>query len=82
LVKYALERLLYRVSKSEYANQFILKGALLFVAWNGDSHRPTQDMDLLGYGSSSNDNIKALFENICDVEVEPDGLQLRWLLVT
>jgi len=74
LVKYALERLLYRISKSDYSHQFVLKGALLFVAWNRDSHRPTQDMDLLGYGNSSVDNIQTLFENICNITVESDGL--------
>lgn len=74
LVKYALERLLYRISQSDYAHQFILKGALLFVAWDGDAHRPTQDMDLLGYGSSSIDTVKIAMQNICEAEVEPDGL--------
>lgn len=75
LTRYALERLLYRISKSEYANQFILKGALLFVVWKWGSYRPTQDMDLLGYGGSSFGSVKDLFQKICLVDVEPDGLQ-------
>lgn len=74
LTRYTLERLLYRISKSKHASLFVLKGALLFVAWKLDVYRPTQDMDLLGYGRSSVENIKAIFQDICRVEVEPDGL--------
>jgi len=31
LTRFALERLLYRLGKTDYRDQFILKGALLFV---------------------------------------------------
>jgi hypothetical protein len=51
--RYATERLLYRLSVSEYAGDFILKGAMLFMAWTGQSHRPTVDMDLLSHGVAS-----------------------------
>ena len=30
---YAIERLLYRLSQSKHAGQFVLKSALLFRAW-------------------------------------------------
>ena len=50
LTTYAVERLLYRLSQSEYADRFVLKGAMLFVALTGKSHRVTRDLDLLGYG--------------------------------
>lgn len=53
LVQYALERFLYRLAQSGYAHQFVLKGALLFVIWRLRGHRPTRDLDLLGYGDSS-----------------------------
>ena len=33
LRRFALERLLYRLAKSEYAEQFVLKGAVLFTVW-------------------------------------------------
>ena len=39
--RYATERLLYRLSISEYAGEFILKGAMLFMAWTGRFYRPT-----------------------------------------
>ena len=51
LVRYVLERLLYRLGASEHANEFVLKGALLFVAWSARPHRATKDLDLLGSGS-------------------------------
>ncbi|HEX5440139.1 MAG TPA: nucleotidyl transferase AbiEii/AbiGii toxin family protein, partial [Ktedonobacterales bacterium] len=48
LMRYALERLLYRLGQSPHANTFILKGALLFTLWDGHPHRATRDLDLLG----------------------------------
>jgi hypothetical protein len=74
LIRYALERFLYRLSISTYANQFILKGAMLLAVWGGGLHRPTRDLDLLGYGNMSIDLIADVFKKICQVEAEPDGL--------
>jgi hypothetical protein len=51
--RYAAERLLYRLCVSEYTGGFILKGTMLFLAWAGRSHRPTVDVDFLGYGKNS-----------------------------
>ena len=53
LIKYALERLLYRLCQSRYKENFILKGALLFEVWTKERHRPTRDLDLLASGSDS-----------------------------
>jgi len=53
LTQYAIERFLYRLSKSELAERFVLKGAMLFRVWSGALHRPTKDLDLLGYGEGS-----------------------------
>jgi predicted nucleotidyltransferase component of viral defense system len=61
LTRYALERLLYRLSTSDYANDFLLKGALLFSLWYGHAHRPTHDADLLGFGSSELKDIEPSF---------------------
>ena len=55
LTQYGLERLLYRLSQSEYRDRFILKGALLFMLWDHQPHRPTRDVDFLGYGDNSED---------------------------
>jgi len=53
LTRYGLERLLYRLSISEHAPNFLLKGALLFQLWYGQPHWPTRDADLLGFGPES-----------------------------
>ena len=50
LTRYGLERLLYRLTQSPHAAQFILKGAALFQLWTGQPHRDTRDLDLLGQG--------------------------------
>ena len=44
LIRYASERLLYRLSRSPYRDRFVLKGAMLFVVWSGDRARPTRDV--------------------------------------
>ncbi|MCE7989965.1 MAG: nucleotidyl transferase AbiEii/AbiGii toxin family protein [Caldilinea sp. CFX5] len=74
LSQYAIERLLFRLSQSSVANQFILKGATLFAVWTGKFHRPTQDIDLLGYGDSSGDTVRLIFADLCELPVEADGL--------
>jgi len=47
LTRFATERLLYRLSKSRFAERFVLKGALLLLVWLGETIRPTRDADLL-----------------------------------
>jgi hypothetical protein len=49
LTRYAIERLLFRLAASEHADQFVLKRAMLFALWTGEMHRPTRDVDLLGF---------------------------------
>ena len=43
-----MERFLYRLSKSPQADQFVLKGAMLFKVWQVVEARSTMDIDLLG----------------------------------
>jgi hypothetical protein len=74
LTRFAVERFLYRLASSRYSGQFVLKGAMLVNIWMGGSHRPTRDLDLLGYGDESGEHLSSLFREICEVEVEPDGL--------
>ena len=71
---YALERMLYRLSKSTHVDEFILKGAMLFAVWTGHLLRPTRDLDLLGYGNTSPSRLHTVFGELCEVGVEPDGL--------
>ena len=74
LTRYALERLLYRLAQSQYADRFVLKGAMLFAVWADRVYRPTRDLDLLGYGDSSRQMLTKVFQEICLTDVEPDGL--------
>lgn len=73
VVRYALERLLYRLSQSAHADRFLLKGAMLFTLWYDMPHRPTRDVDLLGFGSSDLASIKQTFKDIASVVTE-DGM--------
>lgn len=73
LTRYALERMLYRLSISKQRDQFLLKGALLFDLWFDVPHRPTHDADFLGFGSAEIPHIEELFRDICRIEVE-DGI--------
>ncbi|MCX2865436.1 nucleotidyl transferase AbiEii/AbiGii toxin family protein [Paucibacter sp. PLA-PC-4] len=73
LTHYGLERLLYRLSISPHAGNYLLKGALLFSLWYDQPHRPTRDADLLGYGPDDIDTAVATFREICAMEVE-DGI--------
>jgi predicted nucleotidyltransferase component of viral defense system len=75
LVLYALERLLYRLSQSNYQQQFVLKGALLFNIWSEHSHRATRDADLLGFGDSTPARIEGIFRELCVINVVADGLE-------
>jgi hypothetical protein len=52
VTQYVLERLLYRLSITKYKEKFVLKGAILLRHWLDDPHRPTRDLDLLGFGTS------------------------------
>lgn len=76
LIRFALERFLYRLSKSKHADQFILKGAFLFMVWTEQQYRPTRDLDFLCFGASSAERLTRIFQEICCTEVEPDGLVL------
>jgi predicted nucleotidyltransferase component of viral defense system len=76
-IRYAIERLLYRLSCSKQNNKFVLKGAMLLSTWVGKSHRPTKDLDLLGFGDASAEVLRAIFCEICNVTVAPDGMMFK-----
>ena len=69
--RYVIERLLYRLSVSKYASDFVLKGATLLMTWLDEPHRGTRDLDLLGFGDNASDNLLAIFRAIL-VEAAPD----------
>jgi predicted nucleotidyltransferase component of viral defense system len=74
LQRYAVERLLFRLSRSEDHDNFVLKGAMLYAVWGGEVYRPTRDLDLLGYGVSAAESLAERFRALCIVTVPEDGL--------
>ncbi len=73
LNRFGRERLLYRIGISEYRDQFLLKGAMLFALWYDMPHRPTRDMDLLGFGPGELFVLERVFREIAQQPVD-DGL--------
>lgn len=65
---------MYRLASSEISDQFVLKGAMLFAVWAESPYRPTRDLDLLGFGEASIDRMAEIFQQLCKLAVEPDGL--------
>jgi predicted nucleotidyltransferase component of viral defense system len=83
LVRYANERLLYRLAASRHAGHFVLKGAALFTAWVGMPHRATRDLDLLGFGDNTEAHLRAVFVEVLrttglddSVTFDVDGLEV------
>jgi len=73
LTRFALERLLYRLSQSPHADRFVLKGAMLMMSWFDDPYRSTRDLDLLGFGDPGEEAMLATFRDVLSQEVE-DGV--------
>ncbi len=73
LVRYGLERLLYRLSISQYRNRFVLKGGLLVTLWIEDVMRVTRDLDLLGFGDDDAEHLVTIFHEILSIDTD-DGL--------
>ncbi len=74
LQQYAIERFLYRVSKSRHAQSVVLKGALLLKTIGIPRARPTMDIDMLRKGKADQASLMALVKDCATLEVEPDGL--------
>jgi len=71
---FAMERLLFRLSRSPYVDNFVLKGALLFKLWTGDFYRQTRDIDMLAFKSQTIGSLKVIFKNISQIQFIDDGL--------
>lgn len=74
LIRFALERLLFRLSRSRHADRFVLKGAMLMMSWFDDPHRGTRDLDLLGFGDPSAGPMLEAFREILAQAAE-DGVE-------
>lgn len=75
LVRFAAERLLYRLGASAARDRCLLKGASLLAVWLPDPYRATRDVDILASGAVDDEAIRALVAQICDVSCPDDGLR-------
>jgi len=82
LQHFAIERFLYRLSKGPHADRFILKGALMFLAWSESRFRPTMDIDFLGKIDNSLEVIVTVIKNACEMDVEADGMSYNGATAT
>jgi predicted nucleotidyltransferase component of viral defense system len=78
ITRFALERLLYRLTLSKHAERFVLKGALLFRLWFDLEQRPTRDADFLGLGSADPEDLALIFREVAGILPEhEDGMQFK-----
>lgn len=78
---FAMERFLYRFSRSEYVDQFVLKGALMFTVWEVPERRTTLDIDFLTRSNLQVKSVENVIRDVCLVQVDPDGLTFNPLHV-
>jgi hypothetical protein len=71
---WCLPAILSNVFSIACPDRFVLKGALLMLAWFGDALRPTRDADMLGFGNLDDDALIKIFSDVCKVEIEPDAM--------
>ena len=74
LERYVQERFLHRLAQSSEESSFVLKGAVLFIAWQGERHRVTRDLDLLGHGDPTAARLEERLRAVCRAEVATDGV--------
>jgi predicted nucleotidyltransferase component of viral defense system len=75
LMRYGLERMMFRFSQSDYARQFVVKGAMLLRVWTSEQYRPTKDLDLLAILDLSPEKLTEIFQEVCTLSVQDDGLE-------
>lgn len=73
--RFAIERLLYRLSVSDFRDCFVLKGAVLFSLWSDTPHRTTMDLDLEGFGDNTDAWLVGVFSGLCRLQTADDGLR-------
>lgn len=73
LQQYVNERILYRLSKTRYTDDFVLKGGTLFGLLFGQPNRPTKDLDFLSFGDNEPETLRSSFLAILAVN-EDDGV--------
>jgi hypothetical protein len=72
LVRYGIERLLYRLALSGIRDRFVLKGAMLFATWADAPFRATGDVDFLSFGDPGIETAKSAFIGLCELKIDVD----------
>src|SRR5688500_4519044 len=75
LQHFAIQRFLFRFSRSPHAQKFVLKGAQMLQAWESPSARPTMDIDMLGQTFKTTEDLENIVRDCALIEVESDGVQ-------
>jgi len=71
---FAMERFLFRLSRSTYANRFVLKGAMMLSVWKAVEARSTKDIDFLGKMDNAEESIKKAIIGILAIQAPEDGI--------
>ena len=71
---YAMERFLFRLSKTRWADALIVKGAAMLRVWDGTVARPTRDIDFLGRIDNTPEAISAMVEECLSIDSD-DGIE-------
>ncbi len=74
---YTIERFIFRLAQSPFERKYVLKGALMFFAWNTKLPRPTKDVDLLGKIDNNLDTVIDSMKRICKQKVVLDGISFH-----
>lgn len=83
VIRYMYERLLYRLSISDYREKFYLKGGALLYVFEKEFSRPTLDIDFLGVKiKNDTKHIKDVFTAICALPCKEDGIDFDTSLIT
>lgn len=69
-----MERFLFRLGNSPYADRFVLKGALMLRVWNLPLSRPTMDIDMLGRTPNTVENLVEIIQECIALESPDDGV--------
>lgn len=71
---FAMDRFLFRWTRTTHATLFVLKGAMMLRVWNASESRPTMDIDMLGKRHNDEQTITKIIRDVIAIDVESDGL--------
>lgn len=71
---YAMERFLFRLSKSPFRSRLFLKGGLMLKVWDAQEHRATMDIDFLARISNSPESLQKMIDQVTKIPLEEDAV--------